>query len=611
EPAADGSWRRVSASPTRWLLPAASGLLIGAAATAGFFLLRPATGTPAAVMRFGLATPAPAELAISDTRVDLAISPDGRLVAYRVVNDGASQIALRPADQLDGAVLRGAEGYQPFFSPDSQWLGFVTGGFQEVRKVSILGGSSVLLADVPSEVYGATWLDDDTIVVGTTDGLYRIPSGGGDAERLTTPEPADLGHGWPSAIPGADAVLFSIAASDDSGGLAVASLATGEVTRLGIAASGPRYVSSGHLLYGDADGSLRAVPFDTASLSVTGNPVPVVENVLFKRGSGAASFDVSRDGSLVYTPSTAGAPGQRTLVWVDREGVETSITDRPRAYTYARVSPDGTRLALDIRDEENDIWIYDLGLGTLERLTFDPGADQYVLWTPDGGSVVFSSPRGGAGRHLFRSKADGTGAAERLTTEESGGELRFPNAVSPDGTRLVYRAGVPERGDDLFVVSLDQDGATETLLGTEFVERNAELSPDGRWMAYQSDASGRFEIYVRPFPDVEAGRWQISPAGGTLPAWAPSGRELFYLAPDGRLMVVAVDVGGGFTRQVPAVLFDASAYYLGSFGRNFDVAPDGQRLVMVKPAPRSADQVQAAPIVFVVHFDEELKGRVR
>ncbi|HSG01626.1 MAG TPA: protein kinase, partial [Vicinamibacterales bacterium] len=158
EPAADGSWRRVSASPTRWLLPAASGLLIGAAATASIFLLRPATGTPAAVMRFGLATPPPAELSISDSRVDLAISPDGRLVAYRTVNDGASQLALRPADQLDGAVLRGAEGYQPFFSPDSQWLGFVTGSFQEVRKVSILGGTSVLLADVPSEVYGATWL---------------------------------------------------------------------------------------------------------------------------------------------------------------------------------------------------------------------------------------------------------------------------------------------------------------------------------------------------------------------------------------------------------------------------------------------------------------------
>jgi Tol biopolymer transport system component len=433
--------------------------------------------------------------------------------------------------------------------------------------------------------------------------LFRVAEGGGDPIALTTPEPpAENEHVWPSPIPGTNLILFVTAgpgAVSVEGRIAVLDLQTGDTVRLELAGSHPRWSPSRHIVYASEDGSLRAVGFDVDRRALTSGPVPVVGDVGVK-ASGAANFDVARDGRLVYSSGSYSA--SRTLAWVDREGREETIAAEARTYFYARVSPDGRRLSLDVRDEEQDIWILDLARGVISRLTDQAGGDQYGLWTPDGNSVVFSSSDG-----LYRQRADGTGAPERLTTADSMTE--FPNAVSSDG-RIVYRAASARGANDLFLVSLDGDRTVTTLLATEHDELNAAISPDGKWMAYQSNLSGREEVYVRPFPDVDTGQWTVSNAGGTEPAWSPDGREIFYLSAEGRLMSVPVDTSGGFSPGVPVALFDATPYFFGGLGRNYDVAPDGTRFVMVKN-PTSAGGDALSGIVVVLNWAEELRARVR
>ena len=319
---------------------------------------------------------------------------------------------------------------------------------------------------------------------------------------------------------------------------------------------------------------MRAVAFDATSLEITGTPVPLVENVVVKT-TGAANFSISDNGRLVYALADGNGVAMNTLVWVDREGREDPVPAAPRAYTYARVSPDGARVALDVRDQEQDIWVWNVPDGPLTRLTFDAGPDTYGHWSPDGDRVVFTSERNGPA-NVYWKAADGTGTAERLT--ESDG-VQAVYGVTPDGTRVVAREFVPERAEDLIVVTLDGDHATETLLSTEFAERNAAISPGGVWVAFESDESGQFEVYVRPFPDVESGKWQISTAGGRYPAWAPDGGELFFLQGT-QLMTAPVQTDASFSHGTPNVLFEAP-YFFGSPGRNYDVAPDG-RFMMVK-----------------------------
>ena len=296
-------------------------------------------------------------------------------------------------DQLDGTPLRGGEGgLAPFFSPDSEWVGFTAGG-TTLQKVSIFGGPPVMLTEsLDGPVEGASWGTDEQIIFGTANGgLFRVSAGGGEAEALTTPdtEQGESRHTWPFIIPDREAVLFVISTDRPltTGQLAVLDLDTGEVTRLGLAGVSPRYISTGHLVYAAEDGSVRAVPFDAASLEVTGNPVPLVEGVLVS-GRGGADFSISDNGRLVYVSGTAGGGLQRSLVWVDRQGLEEPIAAPPRNYFYPRISPDGTRVALDLRDEESDVWIWDLARESLQRLTFDAAADNYALWTPDSASCL-------------------------------------------------------------------------------------------------------------------------------------------------------------------------------------------------------------------------------
>jgi len=265
-------------------------------------------------------------------------------------------------------------------------------------------------------------------------------------------------------------------------------------------------------------------------------------------------------------------------------------------------------VALDVRDQENDIWIWDLMRHTLTRLTFDPGLDRAPVWTPDGRRVIFSSQQGGVagGGNLFWRLADGTGTAERLTTNPN---TQYPNSISPDGTRLAFREDSgPKNNRDLGVLVLGTTPRAETLIQTTFNEENAEISPDGNWLAYQSNESGQEQIYVRPFPKIDGGRWQISTAGGSRPLWARSGRELFYLDVNHVLMAVPVRMAPSFSAGNPAKVFD-TRYAVPQTGRTYDVSPDGRRFLMIKENTTAEQNSNATPasMVVVLNWFEELK----
>ena len=314
------------------------------------------------------------------------------------------------------------------------------------------------------------------------------------------------------------------------------------------------------------------------------------------RKTGGANFSLADNGSLVYVAGTNDA--LRTLVWVDRDGREEAVGADPLPYDNPRVSPDGTRLAVEVDDPQNaDLHVYDLERGTLTRLTFDPGADTTPLWTPDGRAVLFRSTRDGGG--LFRKAADGTGEVERLTTQANS---QVPQSWSPDGNILVFYERTLA-GNDIFTMSLEGDPQPEPLLNQPFLEEHPSVSPDGRWIAYTGRGSDRDEIYVRPFPNVDEWRWQVSKSGGSEPLSGPDGRELFYTTERG-IIVVPIDADPMFRPGSSDVLFEGDYYFTGG-GRHYDIAPDGKRFLMIKPAGRSE-----ARIIVVQNWLEELKRLV-
>jgi serine/threonine-protein kinase len=368
-----------------------------------------------------------------------------------------------------------------------------------------------------------------------------------------------------------------------------------------------QFTPTGHLVY-VAGSTLRAVAFDAERLEVQGTPTVVLPQVA-TTPMGTAQFDIARDGALVYMPTGSGAYAGRRLVWVDRQGREEPVRGAPaRAYVNPRLSPDGTRLALAIRDQENDVWTWDFARETLTRVTFEPGLDGSPVWMPDGRRIIFASggapTQNGAPVSLFRRSADGTGNAERLTDSPL---LLMPSSLSPDGNSLVAWRSSTGAGD-LMLITLNER-RVQPLATTPFRERNGEVSPDGRWLAYDSNLSGETQVYVRPFPDFSGGQWQVSTDGGSQPAWARDGRELFYVALDGGLRSVRVSRDATWVAGTPTKLFD-QRYYFGTsaeYGRTYDVAADGRFLMIKDAAP---DAVAPTNIVVVQNWFEELKRLV-
>jgi hypothetical protein len=573
-----------------------------------WFFTRPAA--PSRVSRLQVPTSGTAAVTINGVDRDLAITPDGLRLIY--VGNNGTQLFVRALDALDStAVFTGAP-RGPFVSPDGQWIGFADTG-NTLRKVALTGGPADTLATLDGLPRGATWGPDNTIIVATDaveTGLQRIAAGG-PATVLTRPDRAqgEADHFWPEFLPGGRAVLYTIMAVTgglDAAQVAVLDLQTGKHHILVRGGSQAHYVPSGHIVY-TAAGTLRAVPFDLGRLATRGTPVPVVPAVAaVTTRFGAVDAVVASDGTLAYLSRdgvrSANAP--RTLVWVDRQGGETPIAAPPRAYAVPRLSPDGTRVAMAAEDQERDLWLWDLSGGGLTRVTSDPGTDSNPVWMDDL-RLLFSSNRGGQ-TALYVQSADGTGSATRVT--ESTLRPQSPTAITADGTRVVLYELTPTRGRDLRLLTLTPTPRVEGLLETPSEEQNGIVSPNGHWLAYESNSgSGRFEIYVRPFPKG-GGDTLVSLAGGIQPLWARSGRELFYIAPDGALMTVPVVESHGTLSPGTATRLVARRYFTGGVNRGYDVARDG-RFLMIKQAG-GADQAAPASLIVVQHWDEELKRLV-
>jgi eukaryotic-like serine/threonine-protein kinase len=574
---------------------------------------RPTAAAPR-VTRTSITTSGPTALTFDRFGRDLAISPDGMHVVY--VGNGGTQLFVRALDALEPVAIAGGTSLRgPFFSPDGQWVGFLE-NVSTLTKVTITGGPPITFARLGGVgTRGATWAPDDTIIFATNNqgtGLQRVSAAGGTAEVLTRPDHAqgEGGHLWPEILPGGRAVLFTITSQTsglDTAQIAVRDLRTGAQKVLLRGGSHAHYVGSGHLVY-VAAGTLRAMAFDLSRLETRGTSVPVLQRLATKE-TGTADFAIATDGTLVYMEAPSGlAANARTLVWVDRSGKEEPIAAQPRPYMQPRVSPDGTRIAVFSADQENDIWIWDQGRAKLTRLTLDPRQDWHPVWTPDSRRIVFSSDRGGP-LNLWWQAADGGGEAERLTT---GRNVQFASAIKPDGTAALFNEATPTMGSDLLQVTLDGTHRVTSLVQTRFDERNGIVSPNGRWLAYQSDSSGQTEIYVQPFPSVGGGHWPVSTAGGSQPLWSKNSKELFYVGANRTLMGVPVQaIGTTWNNGTPTQLLEARYVTAAgsSGGRTYDVSSDGQRFLMIKGPANDAGAPPPALIV-VQHWDEELKRLV-
>jgi eukaryotic-like serine/threonine-protein kinase len=608
EPEAVG---QVVPDDSRWRLhllwAAGLALVILTAGGALIWITRLASVPSRPVARFTIMLPT-GQLFSSPGHSPVVLSPGGTAIVYAA----NLQLHVRPLDHLESAPLRGTEGggRSPFFSPDGQSIGFWQG--DQLKTVSISGGTPVVLCSARNP-WGADWTGNTILYGQGTEGIWRVSANGGTPQNVVKVD-GDHIASRPQLLPGERAILFTRVRTGemDAPQIVVQSLDDGVPRVVVEKGADARYVPTGHLLYVLGD-TLFAVPFDVTRLAVTGGSVSLVEDLARSPDGIISYFSVSNDGDLTYVPRDAIGGFQRTLVWVDRQRREAPINAPPRAYVHPRLSPDGTRIALDIRDQENDIWIWSLARETLSRLTFGPAWDADPLWTaPDGQTVIFGS--GGSiafgERNLFRRKADGTGAVDQLTYDTAA----VAKAVTPDGKALVFiefkksGPGAAREQGELMLLPLVGEQPPEPLMQTTFSETEAELSPGGRWLAYQSNESGQAEVYVRPFPNVASGKTQVSRSGGTMPLWAQNGRELFYLSM-GALMSVPVTTGSTFTFGNPSKLFDFE-YFRRAAGRTYDASPDGQRFVMIKQSAAAGEPPPAARIVLIQNWFEELKRRV-
>jgi eukaryotic-like serine/threonine-protein kinase len=574
-------------------------LLVAVIASLAVWNLKPSPSLP--VTRMAISLPPGQQLAGLDAGPAVALSPDGTRLAYVAHQGNTQQLYLRAMDTLEAKPIPGTEGaVNPFFSPDGEWVGFFAGG--KLKKILVSGGAEVTVGDA-SVSRGASWGSQGMIAFVPTalSALQQVPGAGGTPQVLTRLEKAEGSHRWPDFLPVGRAVLFASAASDTTwtnAQVAVQAIGTGKRWILVRGGTQPRYAHSGHLVYVQG-GSLMAVPFDPQRLSVAGAAVPVVKGVLQSSG-GAAQYSISSTGSLVYVPGNVQSRQSR-LVWVDRNGAEQPLAAPANAYLGPQLSPDGRRVAVGITESESQIWLYDLYRETLTRFTFEGNTNNRPVWTPDGKRIAFQSNREGP-QNLFWQLADGSGGVERLNTGEFS---QTPHSWSPDGQLLAFIEITPTTGLDIWVLRRS-DRKAQPFLRTQFNEGAARFSPDGRWLAYISDESGRFEIYVQPYPGP-GGKWQISTEGGREPVWSPNGRALFYRCGN-KMMAVDIATQPGFTVGRPRMLFEGQYQPAPGSFPNYDVAPDGQRFLMLKPV----EQAQAAPtqINVVLNWFEELKQKV-
>jgi serine/threonine-protein kinase len=559
--------------------------------------------------------------AVRTTNLTAAISPDGTRIVFPIRGGGGgTMLATRPLDQATPTTLSGTEdASMPFFSPDGKWIGFLAAG--KLKKISVLGGAALTLADNIRIDRGASWGEDGNIVYAPENrsGLWRVAETGGTPLQLTKPaERGEITHRWPQVLPKANAVLFTAKAPDlganlgpgyDDANIEVLSFKTGEIRNLIRGGYYARYVadtgSRGHLVFVH-QGVLFGVPFDLDRLQVRGSAAPLLEDVAADAGAGGGQFDVSGmssgAGTLVYLGGKASTQ-LWPMIWLDSSGKTEPIL-KPGIYNAPRFSPDGNWLALSVVDSGGrDLYVYDWRHDTMPRLTFNNQQSIDPVWTPDGKHIAYATPDG-----IYWVRSDGAGQSQRLLESK----LAIPSSFSPDGKRLAYTDGSGPGGTSVWTMPLDvtdpehpKAGKPEQFVNAAF---DGMFSPDGKWMVYGSSDSARPEVYVRPFPGP-LGKWQISAGGGRYGLWSRNGRELFYANTDDRIMVTEYTAkGDSFNYTKPRVWSDKQLYWVGA-RRYFDLAPDGKRFA-VFPRPYLEDKQGSLHVTFLLNFFDEIRRRI-
>ena len=567
-----------------WVV-AAAGIAFGAWA-----LMRQPASAPPLQLRAHIVLSDSARLRTDVQGQLLALSPDGKSLAY-VGGSPTSRIYLRPLDDLTSHPVTGTDGgTNPHFSPDGKWISFNVGS--TLKKVPVSGGASIILGE---NVIWHAWGEGDVIVFSrqqiTSGGLWRMTSEGSGVAQVTTPDSALFNHMAPFVLPGGHAVVFTARATlMETDELAVAHLDDGKFERLGIAGSNPRYVASGHLLFGRADGTVFAVPFDLRTLRVTSAPVPVLQGVKVEPGAnygGASAIAVSANGTLVY----AAGNSESQLVRVDRTGAVQPFVTELRRYLQPRISPDGKRFAITLQSAQAapDVWIQDIAEGTLTRVTTDGKSDR-PSWTGDGKRIAWHVAVGDRRRDALRWQPwDASAVAETLV------EDGITASIAPNGQFLAITA-LRGSSSNIDIVFLDSSRRRIPDAVKTRVEFNPRVSPDSRWLAFGSTESGRGEVYVQSALGG-GGIHQISAEGGAEPVWSPDGHELFYRSSD-KMIAATITTEPAFAVVRRQVLFD-DQYQRGRIYADYDVMRDGKSFVMIRPVNQ-----HAWPVIVTGWLDE-------
>jgi eukaryotic-like serine/threonine-protein kinase len=597
----DETQTAVAKSRLPWAVAAVLGVVAAVALVAAW---RPTRQSGQGLVR--LALDLGADVSPTNLGADVILSPDGtRLVFAGEGSEGKPRLYTRRLDDPMAHELPETVGaYGQFFSPDGKWVGFFASG--KLKKIAVDGGDAITLCDAPA-ARGASWSEDGNIfaALDSQSGISRIPAEGGKPTSITELEAGENSHRWPQVLPGGKAVLFSV--NNNYGNFEKASVA---VVILGnarkkiiIEGAGmyPRYVPSGHLIYG-TNGALFAVPFDLDRLEVVGMTVRVLDDVLSDTNYGFSQFDVARNGTLAYRSGRV--EGLRTVQWLDTDGTTKALLAEPALYQFPRFSPDGNRIAVVVTGGPSSvIWIHDWLRGSKTRLTPAADVNTYPLWTPDGESLVFRSVSG-----ISWARADGSSKPEPLTNTKT---VQSPTSFTPDGKRLVFIE--PHTGGaDIRTVKIEnasgqlRAGDAELFLQTPSSNPFPALSPDGRWLAYASAESGIYEVYVQPFPN-KGTKWMISNNGGTMPVWSRNGHELFYRTEDERIMVANYKVSGNsFVPDKPRAWSEKRLANLG-LTPNMDLPPDSKRFAVVMQSENLAPAQQTRHhVTLVLNFLDEI-----
>jgi len=602
-----------------------------AAGAGGWFIAGRSPAAPARVTRL-LVGVGPADQLGGNregrpTRASFALSPDGQTLVFSAVRANRRALYVRRLNQSEATVIAGTEdAIAPFFSPNGEWVGYSVGS--EMRKLPLAGGPSVHVADtMVGRVFGASWGDDDRIVFArSSGGLWEVAASGGTPTEIVAPDQSrgEVSYRLPHVLPGGDAILFTVTRQRfprwDQTQIRVYSRRVRRVKPLIDGGADARYVSSGHLVYA-REGVLLAAPFDVRRLEVTGGPVGVIADVMqaaYDRASmedtGLAQFAIASTGTLVYLPGGVFAPAERSVVRIDRTGRSETLPITPRAFATLRLSPDGGQIALNTFGRDRDIWLYSLARGTLTRLPL-PGRLNVPIWSRDGHWITYASSAGGPD-NLYRAPADGSGSPEQLIAS---GHNLVAGAWSSSDELLYYRAptGLTSDGrDSLFSQNVAANGAPTSIPTGSSRNGGIDVSPDGRWIAYHSDASGQLEVYVTKHPG-SGPRYQVSTQGGMSPVWRADGRELFYArrivgrpgqeSLDVEMLAVPVTTQSALALGKPSVLFKGP-YQMNDPARGYDVTADGQRFVMIRGRERPPDVI--TQLMVVQNWHEELKRLV-